>query len=155
MKNPSKKPALHATSTPSNVRKGPPPPPMETRWKPGQSGNPNGRPPTVKSIPDILRTIGDGPASPDIIKVTKARFPNIDEKTLNARQAMLYTAYHQAEHGDKDAREFIATRTEGKIKDVVQITDDRIVVRADLPELPIPTGEMVGDENGTTPTPIN
>ena len=125
------------------------------QWKPGQSGNPNGRPPTAKCIPDILRAIGDGPASPDIIKATKERFPNIDEKTLNARQAMLYTAYHQAEHGDKDAREFIATRTEGKIRDVVQITDDRIVVRADLPELPIPTGEVVGDENGTTPTPIN
>lgn len=38
------------------------PPPEETRWKPGESGNPNGRPKGSKSLVTILRDIVDSNA---------------------------------------------------------------------------------------------
>jgi len=120
-------------------------------WLPGQSGNPKGRPPAAKCIPDLLRAIGDGPASPDVTRTLKDKFPSIDMTKLNARQAMLYTTYYQAQTGDDDARDFIANRTEGKIKDVIEVHDSRIVVHAEgADETTLPEGEELGEDS--TPT---
>jgi len=68
-------------------------------FKKGQSGNPNGRPPKVKCIPDILRKIGE------------------EEGTLDGKtklDVIMYKVYQYALEGKPWAVQFIADRTEGK-----------------------------------------
>lgn len=72
----------------------------KTQFKPGQSGNPNGRPPKNISIPDLLREIGNEPVSEH-------------ENKAKLRMA-LDALYTKALRGDIKAIEFIANRTEGK-----------------------------------------
>ena len=76
-------------------------------FKKGQSGNPNGRPPKVKSIPDILRRIGD------------------EEGTLDGKtklDVIMYKVFQYALEGKHWAVQFIADRTEGKPKESREIT---------------------------------
>jgi len=76
-------------------------------WKKGQSGNPNGRPPKVKSIPDILRRIGD------------------EEGTLDGKtklDVIMYKVFQYALEGKHWAVQFIADRTEGKPKESREVT---------------------------------
>ena len=69
------------------------------QFKPGQSGNPNGRPKGVKSIPDILRKIGE------------------EDGTLDGKSKLdviMYMVFQYALEGKQWAVQFIADRTEGK-----------------------------------------
>lgn len=87
------------------------------RIQPGQVLNPAGRPPALKCIPDILRRIGDDPI-PEVfynqLKIINPKL-NIQPKNNNMRFGMLLRVYYDAIRGDKDARNFIAERTEGKV----------------------------------------
>ena len=86
-------------------------------WKPGQSGNPNGRPKIEFSIPDILRKIGDELVS--------------DEEKISKSEAMCRKAWEHAIAGDRWARAWIADRMEGTAKQTVHIQQhepDRILV---------------------------
>ena len=68
-------------------------------FKPGQSGNPNGRPKGVQSIPDILRKIGD------------------EEGTADGKSKLdviMYKVFQFALEGKPWAVQFIADRTEGR-----------------------------------------
>lgn len=70
-----------------------------TAWKPGQSGNPKGRPPLGGSIAEQLRTIlaedaGDG---------------------RTKREAILRRVVNNATQGKPWAVEFVADRREGKL----------------------------------------
>ena len=69
-------------------------------FKKGQSGNPNGRPKGVQSIPDILRKIGEeeGTKSGDLTKL----------------QYVMRKVFDFAVEGRPWAVQFIADRTEGK-----------------------------------------
>ena len=69
-------------------------------WKPGQSGNPNGRPKGVQSIPDILRKIGAEDGTSD--------------GTHSKLDVVLRKVFEYALEGKAWAVEFIASRTEGK-----------------------------------------
>lgn len=96
------------------------------RWKPGQSGNPNGKAPNVKTIPDILRKIGE---------------EEIDTKegTITKQEAVLRAVYIHAIKGKPWAVEFIADRTEGKAVQRTEITSrggDPLTLRyyIELPE---------------------
>ena len=73
---------------------------LKPRWKPGESGNPNGRPRKQFCIPDILRKILSEPHPEDELKTWL--------------ETICYTAVMQAAKGDKDARAWIADRVEGK-----------------------------------------
>ena len=84
--------------------------------------NPLGRPTLAKAIPDILRRIGDEPAPERIIASLRALNPNLKFEGMNNREAMLQRVYLDAELGQKDARDFVAERTEGKIRDYIDIT---------------------------------
>jgi len=77
-------------------------------WKPGVSGNPNGRPKGVQSIPDILRKIGDeeGTKSGDLTKL----------------QYVMRKVFDFAVEGRPWAVQFIADRTEGKAKEFRETT---------------------------------
>jgi len=74
---------------------------LKEPWKKGQSGNPNGRPKKEVCIPDILRKILH-----DQNKYTLDKETNLE--------GICRIAIDQALSGDKDARNFIADRTEGK-----------------------------------------
>lgn len=84
-------------------------------FKKGQSGNPNGRPPKVKCIPDILRKIGEEEGT-------------VDGKTK--LDVIMYKVYQFALEGKPWAVQFIADRTEGKAKEYIEqkITKDRVIV---------------------------
>ena len=71
----------------NSKRKAPP-----KAWKPGQSGNPKGRPKKGFTIADRIRGIVSDDDWRDIIEVTII----------------------QAKSGDKDARAFLVDRTDGK-----------------------------------------
>lgn len=68
-------------------------------FKPGTSGNPNGRPKKEFCVPDILRKIGK-----DIDPLTKKTY----------YEAMCTKAWKLAASGDKYARDWVTDRTEGK-----------------------------------------
>lgn len=111
-------------------------------WKKGQSGNPKGRAPTAKCIPDILREIGDRPVTDWLLAQLHSKYgPAHNPKTM--REAMLMAAAADAAQGDKDARTFIAERTEGKITDRL-ITED--VTPREVVFREIRVGEVVSRE---------
>lgn len=72
---------------------------QDTRFKPGVSGNPKGRPKGKRSIPDILRKIGEEEGS-------------IDGKTK--LDVVMRKVFGYALEGKSWAVQFIADRTEGK-----------------------------------------
>ena len=78
------------------------------QFKSGVSGNPNGRPKGVQSIPDILRKIGD------------------EEGTLDGKSKLdviMYKVFQYALEGKPWAVQFIADRTEGKPKEIREVTN--------------------------------
>ena len=93
-------------------------------FKKGVVTNPNGRPPAVRCIADILRRIGEDPAPESILKTLSAINPKLQIEGMNNRNAMLTRTYYDAELGNNDARHFVAERTEGKIRDYIDITSN-------------------------------
>jgi len=85
------------------------------KWKPGQSGNPGGRPKKKFCIPDILRKIGK-------------TIPEGEKRTFY--QLMCDKAWEQAIAGDKDARNWISDRTEGKAPETINFTEkkDEVII---------------------------
>ena len=74
------------------------------QFKSGVSGNPNGRPRGVQSIPDILRKIGD------------------EEGTTDGKSKLdvvLYKVFQYALEGKSWAVQFIADRTEGRATEYI------------------------------------
>ena len=84
-------------------------------FKPGQSGNPKGRPKKEHCIPDILRLIGE---------------EETDATGVNKREKILRKVYDLALSGHSWAVQFIAERTEGKVSDKLQLdtgTEEMII----------------------------
>jgi hypothetical protein len=83
-------------------------------WKPGQSGNPNGRPKKGLAIADILNERGD----------------KVDPETgVTDRERMLNQVYDEAlkKHPETWAVNFIARRTEGRsLERIANVTDKPI-----------------------------
>ena len=84
-------------------------------FKPGVSGNPNGRPKGIQSIPDILRKIGDEEGTAD----GKSKLDVIMNKV-----------FQFALEGKPWAVQFIADRTEGKALERVQTQEihDELII---------------------------
>ena len=83
-----------------------------TQFKKGTSGNPKGRPPKTKYIPDILTKIGkETPPESILGKMTKM-FP--DAKDMDFMEAVQRYVYVFALKGHSWAVQYIADRTEGK-----------------------------------------
>ena len=83
-------------------------------FKPGQSGNPNGRPKGMRSIPDILKKIGD------------------EEGTLDGKSKLdviMYKVFQYALEGKPWAVQFIADRTEGKAKEFREVTHNNQAIK--------------------------
>ena len=80
------------------------------QFKPGVSGNPNGRPKGVQSIPDILRKIGEEEGTVD---------------GLNKLEVVLRKVFGFAVEGKSWAVQFIADRTEGRAIERRQDVSDK------------------------------
>ena len=85
-------------------------------FKKGQSGNPNGRPKKINTIPDILRKIGEEEGLKDGSK-TKL-------------DVVMYKVFQFALEGKPWAVQFIADRTEGKALERVQTQEihDELII---------------------------
>jgi len=79
----------------------------DKRFKPGQSGNPAGRPKKGSAIADILNKIGD-----ELISV--------GGEDITKREAILRKVYVMAGKGNMSAINYISDRTEGKAVETVQ-----------------------------------
>ena len=89
-------------------------------WKPGQSGNPKGRKPGVPSIAETLTQYGAMDMPEGLTAKLREKFPKLP-KTLKLGQALWLTVFMQALKGESWAVEFVANRTEGKVKDNLAI----------------------------------
>jgi hypothetical protein len=69
-------------------------PPKETRFKPGQSGNPSGRPKSRPTIDDFVRKLLDAPTTITI---------DGRKTTVSGREAVALTYFEGALEGDRDA----------------------------------------------------
>lgn len=82
------------------------------QWAKGQSGNPKGRPKKGVTISDLVRKIG---AERLAIHDEAGRKHHMDRMELMIRQA-----FRQAAAGDTAAREFIANRRDGTVKQIIE-----------------------------------
>lgn len=73
-------------------------------WKPGQSGNPKGRPPAGQAVADMVR------------KVLEEKH----EGNISKADAILQTAARLAIEGSKQHMDFLFERAFGKVKDVIE-----------------------------------
>lgn len=94
----------------------------------GQSGNPNGRPPKERCIPDILKKLGEQPIEEDplIPPTLKKKFRDLGR--INKLEALMALVYIYALQGKPWAVEFLAERTEGKVTQPVSGLPDVIRV---------------------------
>ena len=83
-------------------------------FKPGQSGNPNGRPKGMRSIPDILKKIGEEDGT-------------VDGKSK--LDVIMYKVFQFALEGKPWAVQFIADRTEGKAKEFREVTHNNQAIK--------------------------
>ena len=77
------------------------------QFKKGQSGNPNGRPKGTRSIPDMLMKIGSEEGTKD--------------GQYSKLEVVLRRVFEYALEGKSWAVEFIADRTEGKVRQELQV----------------------------------
>lgn len=100
-----------------------PNPPEEYRFKPGQSGNPNGRPKKLPKLDDLLA---------DILGEEK--------DGITAAEAILKRLRVQAAQGNLKAAEILLDRAYGKARQSVEVSgnaDQPLVIK--FPDDPNPT----------------
>lgn len=97
-------------------------PPRHSRFQPGRSGNPRGRPPGVKSLPDIVRKIAGQ-------KVTVTE--NGRARRIPRLEAILLRAAGEASRGDPRALRLLLQLTERYGGESVQTGADREVTGAE------------------------
>ncbi|MBT3421198.1 MAG: hypothetical protein HOB17_12390 [Candidatus Marinimicrobia bacterium] len=97
--------------------------PTGRRFKPGQSGNPKGRPKKDKCIPDLLRKIGEFQAPEELYDRVIEYFELPKDATLTMAEAVCMVVYMKALEGQSWAINFIVDRTEGKPAQTIIQTD--------------------------------
>lgn len=94
----------------------PVPPPEETRWKPGQSGNPKGKPKGSLNLSTLIR---DTLADIDWSKTNLKNKEELNEKYgRNGWLAIVYVAHTKAMAGDPQAMKWLAENGFGKQMDI-------------------------------------
>jgi hypothetical protein len=94
---------------------------LRPRWKKGQSGNPKGRPPVAKCIPDLLRWSGGLTAPEELVSKMRKVFGIKDSEKITVDQACILRSRMEAMNGDARHLAFWAERTEGKTTDKLEI----------------------------------
>lgn len=85
-------------------------------WKPGQSGNPKGKPKGTKSISTFLRKLLDK-------EISAPRGSELASGKITVAERLALSLISQANLGNIRAAVEILDRTEGKVKDVVEQTN--------------------------------
>lgn len=92
------------------------PPPEEYRFKPGQSGNPKGKPKGVRHLKTIIQEIGH---NIDWAKTTLKDKENMKRMYGNsAWDALAYVAFTKAMAGDTKAMDWLAKNGYGQSLDI-------------------------------------
>jgi len=85
------------------------------QFKPGQSGNPNGRPKKLPQLDELLA---------DIL--------SDEQKGMSAAEAILKQLRNMAIKGNIRAAELLLDRAYGKVKDVIDLTAKTIIIHDEL-----------------------
>lgn len=117
-----KPPAKHAPGTPGTGSGGIAPP-EETRWKPGQSGNPAGHPkgyyPISAAEADLLSWPLEEVVKPLLAEGLEAKIPAVYRRRLKAAHLVaigrLRAAADEENRSGVASAEHLADRTEGKV----------------------------------------
>ncbi len=97
-------------------------PPEETKFKPGQSGNPAGRPKGVRHLSTVLKEMLEAIAPDAVVDVAEIK-QFIKRKKITNADAIAARLMHDAiVEGDIDAIKVIADRTEGKAPASLDVT---------------------------------
>ncbi len=95
-----------------------------------------GRPPAPKCIPDILRLIGDEALPPELA----GKLPAAIRDSATYIQALMRVTYLRALQGESWAVQFIADRTEGKVKDTLELQGgQKLVVTEEIVDATAPS----------------
>lgn len=95
---------------------------LKPRWKKGQSGNPKGRPPKPKCIPDLLRWSGELEAPEALVAKMRTVFGIPASQKLTVNEATILRSRMEALNGDSRHLAFWAERTEGKTTDRLEVS---------------------------------
>lgn len=102
------------------------PPPEYTHWKPGQSGNPSGRPPLPPEVKEAKRL---NKATLETIVNTYLFMPlellrgKLEDRSLPAVECwMISIIYKGLMSGDWGGFEWIAQRLVGKVKETIEVS---------------------------------
>lgn len=97
------------------ANKRPNPPPIHSRFKPGQSGNPSGKPKGLLSTDEIASLMAK------FCRLTRDELQGIvqDPKSSMIEITVASILAKAAKDGDYSRLEFLLTRSIGKVKDVV------------------------------------
>jgi len=109
------------------------PPPVHTRWKPGQSGNPGGRPKSIRAgLKELLREVAKtkDPVTGKLVPTTKQRL-------------MLDTLFMEAIAGQNPVRAFEAIRDTVDGRPVSSEDIDR-VDKAQAPQITVNLFQVLG-----------
>src|SRR5262249_1017773 len=87
-------------------------PPTHTQWRPGQSGNPNGRPKKETCLTTLLKEELERPVTdPNLLEMVGAKVGDV-----TWAQMIAIALIRKAAKGNERAAEIIFDRTEGKVK---------------------------------------
>ncbi len=92
----------------------------DTKFKKGQSGNPNGRPKGSSSIKDQLRKIGEEYSPEELVKEVRKIFHIPKKRKITMDECIWRMVYVAAVRGKPWAINFIADRREGKAPQTIK-----------------------------------
>lgn len=131
------------------------PGPGKLLWKPGQSGNPHGRPKKERCFSDIARQLLSAKSLdieytfPKDGKLIKNRIAIDSNKSIH--HSLCAALIREGMSGNVQAIRELIDRTEGKAKEIVSITDERIrVVAEQIETTTLPEGEELGEDSTNT-----
>lgn len=100
------------------------------KFKPGQSGNPKGNPPGQNKLTRCLKDL----LSVEVTMLIADHRRRRREMTMTNAQAIAQAVMQKARAGSIVAAEFIAERTDGKVKETHQIFTRRDELEKSTPE---------------------
>lgn len=136
-------------------------PPEEHRFKPGESGNPAGKPKGTLNRKTIFTRLLQAAAATKIAE-NQAAFLGDEARPLTIADQIACAMIMKAVHGDKEAAQWVYDNAMDKQADKVETTDTTLQSILDsvrkapkeLPKLPAAQGNDASAEQGETCKPL-